>query len=46
MYQEMLKEAKSNILIKNMVNNLMNAIEIKVKKEEGIMTKIKIYAEL
>ena len=34
-YQETLKAAKSNILISNMLNNLMSAIEIKVKKEEG-----------
>ena len=45
MYQEMLKEAKSNILIKNMVNNLMNAIEIKVKKEEANYRLIKDFVD-
>ena len=34
-YQETLKAAKSNILISNMLNNLMSAIDIQVKKEEG-----------
>ena len=34
-YTNILKEAKSNILISNMLHNLMSAIEIKVKKEEA-----------
>ena len=33
-YEEKLREAKSNMLINNMIHNLMSAIEIKVKKEE------------
>ena len=34
-YSNVLREAKSNLLISNMLNNLMNAIELKVKKEEA-----------
>lgn len=44
-YQEKLKEAKSNLLISNMWNNLMNAIEIKVKKEEANYDLIKEFVD-
>lgn len=44
-YQEKLKEAKSNLLISNMLNNLMNAIEIKVKKEEANYDLIKEFVD-
>ena len=44
-YQEKLKEAKSNLLISNMLNNLMNAIEIKVKKEEANYNLIKEFVD-
>ena len=44
-YQEKLKEAKSNLLISNMLNNLMNAIEIKVKKEEANYNLIKDFVD-
>ena len=44
-YQEKLKEAKSNLLISNMLNNLMNAIEIKVKKEEANYELIKEFVD-
>lgn len=45
LYNEKLKEAKSNILISNMLNNLMNAIEIKVKKEEANYRLIKDFVD-
>ena len=44
-YQEKLKEAKCNLLISNMLNNLMNAIEIKVKKEEANYNLIKEFVD-
>ena len=44
-YCEKLREAKSNILIDNMVNNLVNAIEIKVKKEEANYRLIKEFID-
>ena len=44
-YQEKLKEAKSNLLTSNMLNNLMNAIEIKVKKEEANYNLIKEFVD-
>lgn len=44
-YSEKLKEAKSNLLISNMLNNLMNAIEIKVKKEEANYDLIKEFVD-
>lgn len=44
-YQETLKVAKSNILISNMLNNLMSAIEIKVKKEEANYELIKEFVD-
>ena len=44
-YKEKLAEAKSNILISNMLNNLMNAIEIKVKKEEANYRLIKDFVD-
>ena len=44
-YQEKLKKAKSNLLISNMLNNLMNAIEIKVKKEEANYNLIKEFVD-
>lgn len=44
-YDEKLKEAKSSILISNMVSNLMNAIEIKVKKEEANYRLIKEFID-
>ena len=44
-YQEKLKEAKSNLLISKMLNNLMNAIEIKVKKEEANYDLIKEFVD-
>ena len=44
-YQKKLKEAKSNLLISNMLNNLMNAIEIKVKKEEANYNLIKEFVD-
>lgn len=44
-YQEKLKEAKSNLLISNMLSNLMNAIEIKVKKEEANYDLIKEFVD-
>lgn len=44
-YQETLKSAKSHILITNMLNNLMNAIEIKVKKEEANYYLIKDFVD-
>jgi len=45
LYNEKLKEAKSNILISNMLNNLMNAIEVKVKKEEANYRLIKEFVD-
>ncbi len=44
-YQETLKAAKSNILISNVLNNLMSAIEIKVKKEEANYELIKEFVD-
>lgn len=44
-YQNKLKEAKGNILIKNMLDNLMNAIEIKVKAEESNYRLIKEFVD-
>ncbi len=44
-YLEKLKEAKSNILINNMLNNLMNAIEIKVKAEAANYRLIKDFVD-
>ena len=44
-YQVKLREAKSNMLISNMLNNLMNAIEIKVKKEEPNYELIKEFVD-
>ena len=44
-YQETLKSAKSHILITNMLSNLMNAIEIKVKKEEANYYLIKDFVD-
>lgn len=44
-YDSVLKDAKSNILISNMLNNLMNAIEIKVKKEEANYRLIKDFVD-
>lgn len=44
-YTRFLKEAKSNILINNMLNNLMNTIEIKVKKEEANYRLIKEFVD-
>ena len=44
-YQETLKAAKSNILISNMLNNLMSATEIKVKKEEANYELIKEFVD-
>lgn len=44
-YQETLKAAKSNILISNMLDNLMSAIEIKVKKEEANYELIKEFVD-
>ncbi len=45
LYNEKLKEAKSNILISNMLNNLMNAIEVKIKKEEANYRLIKEFVD-
>ena len=44
-YQEKLKQAKSNILITNMLNNLMSDIEIKVKNEEANYELIKEFVD-
>ena len=44
-YQNKLREAKSNMLVSNMLNNLMNAIEIKVKKEEANYELIKEFVD-
>lgn len=44
-YTNILKEAKSNILISNMLHNLMSAIEIKVKKEEANYALIKEFVD-
>lgn len=44
-YHEKLKEAKSNILVSNMVSNLMNTIEVKVKKEEANYRLIKEFID-
>ena len=44
-YREKLREAKSNLLINNMIHNLMSAIEIKVKKEEANYELIKEFVD-
>ena len=44
-YKEKLQEAKSNLLITNMLQNLMNAIEVKVKKEESNYELIKEFVD-
>lgn len=44
-YNETLVEAKSNILISNMLNTLMNTIEVKVKKEEANYRLIKEFVD-
>lgn len=44
-YQNKLREAKSNMLVSNMLSNLMNAIEIKVKKEEANYELIKEFVD-
>lgn len=44
-YNEKLKEAKSSILVHNMVSNLMNTIEVKVKKEEANYRLIKEFID-
>ena len=44
-YQNKLRESKSNMLVSNMLNNLMNAIEIKVKKEEANYELIKEFVD-
>lgn len=44
-YDEKLKESKSNYLIANMLTNLMNSIEIKVKQEEANYRLIKEFVD-
>lgn len=44
-YEETLREAKSNLLINNMLHNLMNTIEIKIKKEEANYHLIKEFVD-
>ena len=44
-YEEKLKEAKSNILINNMLNNLMKDIELKVKCEKSNYRLIKEFVD-
>lgn len=44
-YLNVLKTAKSNILINNMINNLMQRIEVKVKKEEANYELIKEFVD-
>lgn len=44
-YEEILREAKSNLLINNMLHNLMNTIEIKIKKEEANYHLIKEFVD-
>ncbi len=44
-YKTKLTEAKSSILISNMLNNLMSAIEIKVKKEQANYRLIKDFVD-
>lgn len=44
-YEEKLREAKSNLLISNMLSNLMSAIEVKVKKEEANYELIKEFVD-
>lgn len=44
-YASKLKEAKTNILITNMLNNLMSDIEVKVKQEESNYELIKEFVD-
>lgn len=44
-YQEKLIEAKNNILLNNMLNNLMSIIEVKVKEEEANYRLIKEFVD-
>ena len=44
-YQMILKEAKSNLLVTNMLQNLMHTIEVKVKKEEANYELIKEFVD-
>ena len=44
-YNDKLKEARSNILISNMLNTLMSTIEVKVKKEEANYRLIKEFVD-
>lgn len=44
-YEKKLQEAKASILISKMVNNLMEKIEIKVKKEEANYKLIKEFVD-
>ena len=44
-YQNILRDAKSNLLINNMLKNLMNKIEIKIKKEEANYELIKEFVD-
>ena len=44
-YQMILKEAKSNLLVTNMLQNLMHTIEVKVKKEEANYDLIKEFVD-
>ncbi len=44
-YHEKLSEAKSNMLVTNMLNNLMSEIEVKVKKEEANYRLIKEFVD-
>ena len=44
-YNDILKEAKSSIVVNNMVNNLMSSIEGKLKKEEANYRLIKDFVD-
>lgn len=44
-YSDVLKEAKTNILVSNMLNSLMSTIEVKVKKEEANYRLIKEFVD-